>query len=366
MTEIADAAHMRRALRLASRGRGHVSPNPMVGAVVVAADGRILGEGYHQQLGGPHAEAHALRAAGDQARGSTVYCTLEPCAHHGRTPPCSEALIQAGVRRVVVALQDPDQHVGGTGFRLLREAGIQVDVGVGAQAVEEQLAAYLHHRRHGRPRVWLKLGQSLDGRIATKTGASRWITGEVARRHAHQWRSWMDMIAVGAGTISADDPALTVRHVEGRDPRALVISANLSCPPTAQIFGREGTVLATSDHDVAAAADYAARGAQIWSMGATDSLLDLPALMQRAGNEGITSLLIEGGRTLAAAALRAQIVDEVMVYVAPRLIGEGLAGVGDLGVEEIDDSLSLEAVTTRRLGDDVLYTGKVVYPCSPD
>ncbi len=357
---------MRRALRLASRGRGQVSPNPMVGAVVVADDGRILGEGYHQELGGPHAEIHALRAAGDRARGSTLYCTLEPCAHHGRTPPCAEAVIKAGLRRVVVAVQDPDEQVGGEGFRLLREAGIQVDVGVGAEAVEDQLAAYFHHRRHGRPRVWLKLGQSLDGRIATKTGASRWITGDAARHHAHRWRSWMDMIAVGAGTVAADDPALTVRHVEGRDPRALVISAQLNCPATARVFGRDGTVLATSDHDVAAATDFAARGVQIWFMDATEGRLDLAALMQRAGDEGVTSLLIEGGRTLAVAALQARIVDEVMIYVAPRLIGGGVAGIGDLGVEEVDDSLRLEAVTTRRLGEDVLYTGKVVYPCSRD
>ncbi len=174
------------------------------------------------------------------------------------------------------------------------------------------------------------------------------------------------MIAVGAGTIVADDPALTVRHVKGRDPRALVISGRLSCPPTAQIFGRSGTVLGTGPHDPARTAAYESRGTEVWSVESVDAQPDLHQLLAKAGSEGITSLLIEGGRTLAAAALRARVVDEVMIYLAPRIIGEGLAGIGDLGVEAIDDSLRLAEVATRRLGDDLLYTGKVVYPCSPD
>ena len=231
-------------------------------------------------------------------------------------------------------------------------------------AAREQNAGYLHHRRHHRPRVWLKLAQSLDGRIATRTGASRWITSETSRRHAHRWRSWMDMVAVGAGTVVADDPALTVRHVRGPDPRALVVSARVSCGPEAQLFSRTGTVLATGRHDAAKTDAFSAQGADVWSFETQDDQIDLQQLVHKAGEEGITSLLIEGGRSLSAAALRAGIVDEVMIYVAPRLIGEGVGSVGDLGVEVIDDSVRLTQIVTRRLGNDLLYTGKVE-PCSP-
>jgi len=359
-----DSRFMRRALQLAARARGRVSPNPIVGAVIVDNTGQIVGEGYHQKVGGPHAEVHALRDAGTRARGSTVYCTLEPCAHHGRTAPCAVALVEAGIRRLVCALEDPDTRVAGQGFAMLRAAGIEVELGVGADAAREQNAGYLHHRRHHRPRVWLKLAQSLDGRIATRTGASRWITSETSRRHAHRWRSWMDMVAVGAGTVVADDPALTVRHVRGPDPRALVVSARVSCGPEAQLFSRTGTVLATGRHDAAKTDAFSAQGVDVWSFETKDDQIDLQQLVHKAGEEGITSLLIEGGRSLSAAALQAGIVDEVMIYIAPRLIGDGVASVGDLGVDVVDDSVRLTQIVTRRLGDDLLYTGKVV-PCSP-
>ena len=359
-----DARFMRRALQLAARARGRVSPNPIVGAVVVDPSGQIVGEGYHRNVGGPHAEAHALNEAGDRARGSTVYCTLEPCAHHGRTPPCAEALVRAGVRRVVCSLHDPDTHVSGKGFTILTDAGIDVEIGPGAATASAQNAGYLHHRQHGRPRVWLKLAQSLDGRIATRTGDSRWITGETARRHSHRWRSWMDMVAVGAGTVTADDPALTVRHVKGQDPRALVVSGRLTCAPQARVFGRAGTVVATGHHSPERTTPFTARGTEVWAFNSKDDEIDLAEVVQQAGSVGITSLLIEGGQGLAAAALRARIVDELMIYVAPRLIGEGLSGIGELGIERIDDSIGLTQVTTRRLGEDLLVTGKVE-SCSP-
>ncbi len=364
MTDDADLQFMRRALRLAARARGRVSPNPTVGTVIVDGDGQIVGEGYHQQVGGPHSEANALRDAGGLARGSTVYCTLEPCAHHGRTPPCADALIEAGIRRLVCSLEDPDPRVAGQGFARLRDAGVEISVGLCADAAQQQNAGYLHHRRYGRPRVWLKLAQTLDGRIATRTGASKWITGDASRRHAHRWRSWMDMVAVGAGTVIADDPALTVRHVRGPDPRALVVSGRLSCPPEAQLFSRAGTVLATSARDAQQIARFSASGTDVWSFEALDGQIDLTELVQKAGEEMITSLLIEGGRSLASAALRAGIVDEVMIYVAPRLMGEGVASIGDLGVNVVDESVQLVDISTRRLGDDILYTGKVA-SCSP-
>lgn len=364
----AGPAPMKRALALAARGRGRVSPNPMVGALLVDASGAVVGEGYHHQVGMPHAEVHALRAAGDAARGATLYCTLEPCAFRGRTPPCADAVVAAGVRRVVCALQDPDTRVDGRGFQILRDAGVEVEVGVCAAEAEDQNAAYLHHRRTGRPLIVLKLGQTLDGRIATGSGASRWITSEASRRHAHRWRSWVDAVAVGAGTVAADDPALSVRHVRGRDPRPLVVDGRLRCDPAARVFGgREPILVTAASAPETARHRYAERGVEVWALPDVDGVVDLEDLSVRAGAAGLTSVILEGGRTLAAAALRARIVDRVMIYIAPRLLGsEGVAGVGDLGVEDLDQAPTLEEVRTRRLGDDLLYTGRVVYPCSRD
>ena len=363
-----DAAALGRALVLAARGRGRVSPNPLVGAVVADRSGAIVGEGWHRRLGGPHAEVEALRAAGESARGGTLYCNLEPCSFHGRTPPCAEAVAAAGVLRVVCALQDPDPRVDGRGFQQLRESGIRVEVGVRAAEAEEQNAAYLHHRRTGRPLVVLKLGQSLDGRIAAASGASRWITGEPARRHAHRWRSWTDAVAVGAGTVIADDPELTVRHVRGRDPRPLVVDGGLRCPPSAKAFGGRMPILATA----ASAPEpertrFTRRGVEVWTLPDKSGTFELGELWARAGEAGLTSVLVEGGRGLAGAALRARSVDRVMIYIAPRLLGgDALAGIGELGLDSLAETPRLERVRTRRLGEDLLYTGRVVYPCSPD
>jgi diaminohydroxyphosphoribosylaminopyrimidine deaminase/5-amino-6-(5-phosphoribosylamino)uracil reductase len=310
---------------------------------------------------------HALTAAGEAARGGTLYCNLEPCSFHGRTPPCADAVIAAGVRRVVCSLQDPDPRVSGRGFERLRAAGIEVGVGVRAPQAEEQNAAYLHHRRTGRPLVILKLGQTLDGRIATAAGASRWITGETARRHAHRWRSWVDVVAVGAGTVLADDPALTVRHVRGRDPRPLVIDGRLRCDPRAQVFGGREPILATAASTAPAERQvYADRGAEVWALEDTDGRIDLGQLWTRAGDAGLTSVILEGGRTLVAAALRDRAVDRVMLYIAPRVLGgDAMASVGALELQSLDETPRLEGVRTRRLGDDLLVSGKVVYPCSP-
>ncbi|MDA0334113.1 MAG: bifunctional diaminohydroxyphosphoribosylaminopyrimidine deaminase/5-amino-6-(5-phosphoribosylamino)uracil reductase RibD [bacterium] len=370
MTDAArhDVRHMRRALLLAARGRGRVSPNPMVGAIVVDDHGQVLGEGYHQQIGGPHAEVHALRAAGNRARGATLYCTLEPCTVHGRTPPCAEAVVAAGVRRLVCALPDPDERVSGRGFELLRQAGIEVDVGTAAEATAALIAAYLHHRRTGRALLTLKLGQTLDGRIATGDGVSRWVTGEPARRHAHRWRSWVDGIMVGAGTVIKDDPALTVRHVKGRDPRAIIVDGRLRCTPSARVFGGREPILATAIAGSSATQEaFVARGVQIWLCPARDGLIDLRQLAARCGAAGMTQVIVEGGRTLAAAALTASAIDDVMVYVAPRFLGgDALAAIGDLGIVELAATPQLADVRTKRLGEDLLVTGRVVYSCLQD
>jgi len=361
-----DLTHMRRALRLAERGRGRVSPNPLVGAVLVR-DGTVVGQGAHRRFGQAHAETEALVAAGEAARGATLYVTLEPCSHHGHTPPCAEAVAAAGVARTVCAIEDPDPRVAGRGLQRLRAAGMAVEVGLCREEAERQNAAFLKHRRTGRPLVLLKLGQSLDGRIATRTGASRWITSEAARRHAHRWRSYIDVIAVGAGTVLADDPQLNVRLVRGRDPRPLVIDGRLRVSPGARIFGGERPILVTGASVPSERLQpFVDRGVEVWALPDEEGRIHLDAVTRAAGERQITSLLVEGGRALAAAALRDAVVDEVMIYLAPLLIGDGLPGIGDLGVDEVEQALRLEETRTRRLGPDLLITAKVRYPCSPD
>jgi len=364
-TAAVDRRQMRRALQLAARGRGRVSPNPMVGAVVVDDTGQVVGEGYHQHIGGTHAEGHALQNAGAQANGATLYCTLEPCTVNGRTPPCADAVAAAGIRRLVCALPDPDARVRGRGFDLLRQAGVEVEIGVGAEASAELIAAYLHHRRTGRALMTLKLGQTLDGRIATGAGVSRWITGEPARRHAHRWRSWVDGIMVGAGTVLADDPALTVRHVAGRDPRPIIIDGRLRCSASARVFAGHKPILVTSVSDCTATLEpFVARGVEIWACPAEDGVIDLRQIAARCGDAGMTQVIIEGGRTLAAAALAAGAIDDVMIYVSPRFLGgDAMAAIGDLGVTKLEATPRLADVRTRRLGEDLLVTGKVVDSC---
>ena len=362
-----DAGFMRRALRLAERGRGKVSPNPLVGAVVVRR-GRVVGEGAHLELGGPHAEVRAFANAGDRARDATLFVTLEPCAHQGRTPPCTEAVLQAGVRRLVCAMEDPDQRVQGQGLTRLRDAGLEVEVGLlGAQA-QRQNAAYLKHRRTGLPLVILKLAQTLDGRIATVSGESRWITGASSRRHVHRWRSWVDGIVVGAGTVLADDPRLTVRHVRGRNPRRLVVDGRLRVSPDSRIFQPgDGAILITSrETSKRKRARFAAGGTAVWTYADRDGIIDLKKPLSRAAREGMTSLLVEGGPQLAASALRQRLIDQVMLYVAPSMMGEGMGAIGDLGVRFPSEAVRLEGARIQRLGEDFLITGDVSYTCSPD
>ncbi len=336
----------------------------MVGAVLVR-DGEIVGEGAHLKVGGPHAEAHAIAAAGTGARDSTLYVTLEPCSHHGRTPPCAEAVINAGVRRVVCAIQDPDEAVSGRGFHLLAEAGIKVETGVLAAEAARQNSAYLKHRRTGLPHVTLKLGQSLDGIIATRTGASRWITSERSRRHTHRIRAQVDAIVVGAGTVTADDPRLDVRHVRGPDPQVFVVDGKLSTSPKACVFReRNGIVLTAKSAPADRLEKFRRAQVEVWLFDHIDGVIDLRAITARVAQHGVMSMLIEGGRTLAAAALRDRIVDELCVYVAPCLIGDGIGSIGDLGVDELAQAIQLEQIRTRRLGSDLLYTATVRYSCS--
>ena len=319
---------MARALRLAERGRGRVNPNPVVGALVVRA-GRVVGEGWHKALGEPHAEAMALDRAGARARGATLYVTLEPCAHQGRTPPCVDAVIRAGIRRCVVAVRDPHRIVDGRGLRRLRAAGIRVEVGLMEGEVRRQLAGYLLTHTHGRPRVTLKLAVSLDGRIApaggfARRGDGRWLTGPPARRAAHRLRALADAVVIGAGTARADDPRLTARGVSApRQPLRVVCDTRLTLPPRLRLL-RPGTVVACARPAPARRARaLEARGVRVWRLPASTAGVSPRALLRRLAREGCHDVLLEGGAALATSWLEAGVVDRIVLFVAPTVVGAG-------------------------------------------
>ena len=343
-----DAAFMRRALQLASRGRGRVEPNPMVGCVIVRG-GRIIGEGHHRRFGGPHAEIEALRRCGGRAEGTTVYVTLEPCCYHGKTPPCTEALIAAGVRRVVAAMRDPNPRVAGRGLRLLRRAGIEATVGECAEAAAELNAPFVKLMRERRPWVILKWAQSVDGKIATRTGDSKWITDEVMRGHAHRVRGRMDAIIVGSQTARTDDPMLTCRA--GRAPRVatrVVVDTKLRTPVTAQLVrtAREvPTLLFCGDRaPEARLCRLEAAGCAVERVSESGrSGLALTEVLDRLGERQMTNVLVEGGGALLGDFFDQGLADEVHVYIAPRLIG-GRQAIGALhgrGVARVQEGALL-------------------------
>ena len=345
-----------RAIELARQADYRTSPNPMVGAVVVDAGGLMAGEGFHRQAGEPHAEEEALAAAGEQARDGTLYVNLEPCAHSHRTPSCAQAVIDAGIKRVVVSITDPDERVRGTGLQLLQEAGIETTVGVLEERATTLNEFYVKHRLTGRPFVASKFAMSLDGKIATRTGESRWITGEEARAHAHRLRHAHDAILVGVKTVVADDPELTAR-IEGQDarqPLRVVLDSQLRIRQSARVVGAN-TLIATTKTGRVGAAEVLRLAA------APDGRVSLPHLLDELGKRGILSLLVEGGAEVHASFFAARLVDKVYAYVAPRLIG-GREAPGPLageGVEHLATATHLKDVDFVRLGDDLLITGYV-------
>ena len=355
-----DAAFMREALRLGRKGLGRTSPNPPVGAVVVA-NRRVVGRGYHRHAGAPHGEAEALRQAGARSRGATLYVTLEPCNHHGRTGPCTDAILAAGVRRVVFGVRDPNRRVRGGGAARLRRRGIRVESGVEAEACAELIAGFTSVARRRRPLVALKLAATLDGRIATARGASRWITGESARRVAHRLRNEYDAIMVGAGTVIADDPALTCRLPRGRDPLRVIVDGRLRVPLSARVLtnaAATGTLLATTMRHHRKLHALRRRGVSIVTLPGRDGVFSLRRLLAQLAARGVSSVLIEGGSTLAAAALRERVVDRLFIFIAPKLIGaDGTPMVGSLGVRAMRAAMGIRVQAVRRLGADLLVQG---------
>jgi diaminohydroxyphosphoribosylaminopyrimidine deaminase/5-amino-6-(5-phosphoribosylamino)uracil reductase len=358
---MADVMYMQQALQLATGGRGFVSPNPLVGCVIVKHD-QVVGQGYHQRFGGPHAEIHALQAAGSCARGATLYVTLEPCCHHGKTPPCSEAILEAGIGRVVVALRDPNPLVAGGGVTRLREAGIPVTLGVCEEEARQLNEAFLKHVTTRCPFVTLKSAITLDGKIATSTGASRWITGTQARVAVHRLRHATDAIMVGIGTVFQDDPLLTTRLPDqpGVNPLRVIVDSTLRVPLQAQVLDvaadRRTLVATTVRADGARQQQLQERGVEIVCLPAyDDGCVHLEALLQHLGAHGIASVLVEGGATLSAALLRHGLIDKVLLFVAPKIIGgDGVDVIGPCGVETMEQAFRLQAVTWQGLGEDVM------------
>lgn len=349
-----DHLHMAQALRLAERGAYTTRPNPMVGCVIAHGD-RVVGQGWHQRAGGPHAEVFALREAGEAARGATAYVTLEPCAHHGRTPPCALALIEAGVSRVVAAMGDPFPQVDGGGFALLRNAGITVEQGLMAAAARELNRGFLSRIERGRPWLRVKLASSLDGRTGMADGQSKWITGPAAREDVQHWRARAGAILTGAGTVLADDPQLTVR-LAGQEvvpPLRVVLDARLRSLACRQVRGGGAPTLYL--HAAAATpADHADGHTEFAEIPAVAGQLDLAAVLALLAERGINEVHTEAGATLAGALLHGGWVDELLLYQAPTLLGEhGRPLLARLDIHAMDQQRRLQRVDQRQLGDDL-------------
>jgi diaminohydroxyphosphoribosylaminopyrimidine deaminase/5-amino-6-(5-phosphoribosylamino)uracil reductase len=361
----ADERFMARALALAERARGLTSPNPLVGSLVVVDD-RVVGEGFHRVAGEPHAEIEALSAAGARATGATLYVTLEPCSHHGRTPPCAPAVIAAGIRRVVVAISDPNPLVAGRGLAMLRSAGIEVTVGVCTVDAERQNRTWLTAMRQGRPHVTLKAAMTLDGRIADVHGSSQWITGQAARREAHRLRAESDAIVVGAETALRDDPRLTVRLDPPwpREPLRVVLDARARTPVAAQVItaGTPGrAVIATSTDAPAERVNRLVQaGASVVRLPSRDGKVQVKALLEDLFAREVRSVLVEGGAEVHGSFLDAGLVDRVAIFVAPLLLGgRGAPGVVGGAGRALRDVVKLGPLTIRNMGQDILIEADV-------
>lgn len=355
-------AHMRAALVLAARGLGQVAPNPAVGCVLVSPDGHVVGRGWTQKDGRPHAESEALHRAGPLARGATAYVTLEPCSHHGKTPPCADALVEAGIARAVVALEDCDPRVAGRGIARLREAGIPVDAGLCADEARRLNEGFFLKVEQGRPLVTAKLASSLDGNIATHTGDSKWITGPEARRHGHLLRAQHDAILVGSNTALADDPELTSRlpGLAGRTPIRIVADGRLRLPLTSRLVATAAEVptwLCTREgNDPARLNAYRDLGLEVIELPAEgDNPLDMVALLQVLGARGVTRLLAEGGGAVIAALLQHDLIDRLVWFRAGLAIGgDGVPAIGGLGLERVADAPRFVRTEFLAVGPDVM------------
>lgn len=357
MENLSDSHLMQRCLQLARQADGKTSPNPMVGSVVVK-DGQIIGEGFHPGAGNPHAEVFALRAAGDRAKNATLYVNLEPCNHTGRTPPCTEAILAAGIRRVVVGVIDPDPRVSGGGIQRLREAGVEVTVGVEKNACRKTNEAFIHSVRHQRPFGILKYAMTLDGKIAAASGHSAWVTGSESRAWVHRLRSRCDAVIVGGQTVRQDNPRLTSHGQSDRNPIRIVMSTVLDLPDSANLWQVEAAqtlVFCRSDRDVEKQQTLEKQGVEVIALGELEPLIVLEILQKR----GMRSVLWECGGRLSARAIAQGCVQKVSAFVAPKIIG-GLTAptpIGELGLSQMTEAICLADVTIEQIASDILIQG---------
>ncbi|MEY8338230.1 bifunctional diaminohydroxyphosphoribosylaminopyrimidine deaminase/5-amino-6-(5-phosphoribosylamino)uracil reductase RibD [Lachnospiraceae bacterium 62-35] len=364
-----DETYMRLALSLAERGCGRVNPNPMVGAVLVK-DGLIIGKGWHEQYGGPHAERNAFAACTDSPEGAVLYVTLEPCCHHGKTPPCTEAIINHKVSRVVIGSSDPNPLVSGKGVKLLREHGITVDEGILKEDCDQLNHVFFHFIRKKTPYVVLKYAMTMDGKIAAASGASKWITGEEARHHVHQNRHRYSSLMTGIGTVLADDPLLTCRIPQGRNPIRIICDTHLRLPLNSRIASTASvtpSILLTCCKEAEQKKPLEACGFRILTVPSRNGHIDLKAAMKLLGEQNIDSILLEGGSALNWAALEAGIVHKVQAYIAPKLFGGSLSKspIGGEGVYLPSDAFQLLPPSIKVLGEDILLESEVV-SCSQE
>jgi len=358
---------MKKVLEIARKGQRSTFPNPMVGAIVFDGNNSEIGSGYHTKCGFPHAEIEALRKAGSGARGGTLVVTLEPCCHSGRTGPCTSAIIEAGISRVVIAMKDPDLRVSGKGIKQLTNAGIEVELGLLRVEAEELNSLYLHYLKTDRSRLRLKTAVSLDGRIAASDGTSRWITGDSARRQVHHIRACSSAILTGGGTIRKDDPQLTVRH-EGMDaelqPARIIITCTGDLDLPRKVFETQGRIIIAVLKTLSERkkAELKEGGAVLWEFQAESDRINLKQLLKKTAVEGYGEILCECGSTLASELLKAELIDRMSIFTAPVLLGsEGIPAFGDIGVTTISDGVRLTEVNHRICGNDILTEGEVVY-----
>ena len=358
-----DQDYMKQALLLARRGLGKTSPNPMVGAIIVK-DGKIIGRGYHHKFGGKHAEVNAIESAEESLDGATLYVTLEPCCHHGKTPPCTDAVIQNKLGWVVIGTLDPNPRVGGRSVELLKQHGIETRVGALEEECRSLNEAYFKYMTTGLPLVTVKFAQTLDGRIATATGSSQWISSPESRRLAHKLRSINDAVMVGIGTILADDPRLTVRLVRGRNPARVILDSGLRIPLDSKaVVGQEAAtaIIATTPRaDEEKVSRLREMGVEVLLTQEDErDEVDIKYLLKMLGQRGISSVLVEGGTGVITALLRLGLADKLVIFVAPRIMGRGIEAVGELNIADVDRALKLSFSRIYRMGGDLVIEAGV-------
>lgn len=360
-----DEFYMRLAIQQAELGRGQTSPNPLVGSIVVKDD-QIVGMGAHLRAGTPHAEVHALTIAGSRAEGATIYVTLEPCNHTGRTGPCTEAILNSGIRRVVIGMLDPDEQVDGRGMSRLKKAGLEVMAGVLEAECQDLNIAYIHHRLMKKPYVTLKMAMTLDGKIATESGDSKWITNPQSRAYGHQLRQRMDAILVGVDTVIADDPELTVRLseiIEPSNPIRVVLDSRLRIPISSKLLDltkADTWIFTTEQHDSDVKKQLEAKGVKVWVTSGSKRV-NLSDMLTILGREGVLSLLVEGGSEVHASFLQESLVQEVCAFIAPKILGgiNSKSAVGGESPSMMSEAVNLEGISMERFGDDLCIRGKV-------